>query len=215
MKAICDGVERFRSEVFPGCRSHFEELGKGQSPRALLVTCSDSRIDPAMITQTQPGEIFVIRNAGNMVPPQTAGPGGESATIEYGIEALKIPNIIVCGHTHCGAMGAVRDPASASALPTVSAWIEHAGDCLDRVDQIQGFDDALTQVVAANVMSQLEHLRTLPSVAGALERGDVTLHGWVYDFEGGTIYVGDAEGRFAPLSEVDATEGVANLEATG
>ena len=123
MQSIHDGIRRFQQDVQPAEQAHFDGLADGQSPQLMLVTCSDSRVDPALFTQTKPGEVFVIRNAGNIVAPHGSGASGEAATLEYGIEALKIPHLAVCGHTKCGAMAAVRDPDSAASLPSVTDWI--------------------------------------------------------------------------------------------
>ncbi len=199
MDSIHDGIRRFQHDVQPGEQSHFDGLATGQQPQLMLVTCSDSRIDPALFTQTKPGEVFVIRNAGNLVAPYGSGASGEAATLEYGIEALKIPHLAVCGHTHCGAMAAVRDPDSAASLPAVTDWIAFGMKAVDRQDEIEGFDDPLSKVVAANVLVQLDHLRTHPSVKAAEDRGDLTLHGWVYDFVSGVVYATRGDGTFAPL----------------
>lgn len=199
MESILAGIERFQTRVFPDRREAFEALGAGQQPKILLVTCSDSRIDPSMVTQTDPGEIFVVRNAGNLVAPHSAAPSAEAATIEYGIEALGIPDIVVCGHTHCGAMAALGQPGSADGLPSVKAWIETSTASLDRRDSVSGFDDDLTKLVAANVCQQLDHLRGHPSVAKGLEAGTLRLHGWVYDFERGDVYACDENGNFSKV----------------
>jgi carbonic anhydrase len=199
MQSILEGIARFKRDAFPSRREAFEALGGGQQPKILLVTCSDSRIDPALITQTEPGEVFVVRNAGNLVAAHSAAPSAEAATIEYGLEALAIPDIVVCGHTHCGAMAALAQPGAADGLPSVKAWIETSTASLDRRDAISGFDDDLTKLVAANVCQQLDHLRGHPSVAKALNSGAVRLHGWVYDFERGDIYTCDESGTFSKL----------------
>ena len=199
MDSIHQGIRRFQQDVQPSEQGHFDGLASGQQPQLMLVTCSDSRIDPALFTQTRPGEVFVIRNAGNLVAPHGSGASGEAATLEYGIEALKIPHLAVCGHTHCGAMAAVRDPESAAALPAVTDWIAFGMPAIDRQDEIRGFDDPLSKVVAANVLVQLDHLRTHPSVKAAEERGDLQLHGWVYDFVNGVVYATSGDGVFSPL----------------
>lgn len=201
MKSILDGIERFQRDTFPERRAAFEALGGGQQPKALFVTCSDSRIDPSLLTQSDPGELFVVRNAGNLIAPHGAAPSAEAATIEFGIEALAIPDIVVCGHTHCGAMSALGEPAAADGLPSVKAWIETAQAALERRDEVRGFEDPLTRLVAANVLTQLDHLRGHPSVARAIERGALQLHGWVYDFERGDVYACDEDSCFAPLFE--------------
>ena len=124
MDSIYAGIRAFQKQVYPEKAELFQELAGGQKPGLLLITCSDSRIDPALITQTEPGEVFVIRNAGNIVPPWGEGTAsGEAGTIEYAIEALGVQHIAVCGHSHCGAMAAVRNPSSAEGLPAVSSWL--------------------------------------------------------------------------------------------
>ncbi len=194
MKELIAGMRRFRSDVFPSQRTLFESLGAGQQPRALLVTCSDSRIDPSLFTQTEPGELFVIRNAGNIVPPASAGPSGESATIEYAVRVLGVRYAIVCGHSHCGAMAAAADPESAAELPQVSHWIQHAAEAVPRASAFADESDEALRVVAANVALQLEHLRSHPSVAEAEAEGRLELHGWVYLFEAGEVAVVDPAG---------------------
>ena len=193
MKDLRAGFEKFRSEKFTEMASHFAALADGQSPEVLMITCSDSRIDPGLICQSKPGEIFVIRNAGNIVPASGSGSGGEVATVEYAVKALKIPHIIVCGHSKCGAMGAVLDPASASSLGHVCSWIEHAKGALHEGDD-------LDTLVENNVLQQLENLRSHDFVADAERAGDLALHGWVYRFEVGEIleYDADRDG-FVPI----------------
>ena len=142
-----------------------------------------------------------MRNAGNLVPPASSGPGGEAATIEYGLEALGIEHIAVCGHTHCGAMAALRDPSLGEGLETVPAWLEHARPALERDARVGDGADPLTNTVGANVLAQLDHLRTWPFVRRRLENGQLTLHGWVYDFETGAVHVADSAGVFRPLSD--------------
>ncbi|MGH0033844.1 MAG: carbonic anhydrase [Myxococcota bacterium] len=205
---IYEGIQRFREHEFPRRREAFEALSSGQQPRLLLITCSDSRIDPALLTQTDPGDLFVVRNAGNLVPPSDAGPGGEAATIEYGIEALGIRDIAVCGHAHCGAMAALRDRASAAELACVPPWLEHAQPALARRVRVGDGQDPLTNTVGANVLAQLDNLRTHPFVARAIENDGLRLHGWVYDFVTGELYVSDEAGKFHALSG-GATEDLA------
>ena len=200
MERVFAGIQQFRKDVFPRRRQHFEALAGGQKPELLLITCSDSRIDPALLTQTDPGDIFVVRNAGNIVPPYGDGSGAEAATVQFGIEVLGIRHVAVCGHTHCGAVAALRQPGSADALPAVKQWIEHARPSLARGVEVRAASDALTRTVAANVLTQLDHLRTHPSVAAAEARGELELHGWIYDFERGDLLVSDARGAFASIA---------------
>lgn len=200
MDRFLEGVRKFREEVFPSQRELFEALGAGQKPRALLVTCSDSRIDPSLVMQTQPGELFVLRNAGNLVPPAEAGAGAEAATIEYAVRVLGVRHLIVCGHSHCGAMAALSKPEAAEGLPAVAAWLEHAKPVLERARHLPGVEDDALRVVAANVLVQLDHVRTHPAVAEAEARGELDLHGWVYRFESGEVAGVDAEAGLRPLT---------------
>ena len=172
-KELLAGVERFRTEVYPEHAERFAELVNGQSPNTLFIVCADSRIDPSLITQTEPGEIFVVRNAGNIIAPfdpDGALDDGTAASIEYAVTALKVKDVVVCGHSGCGAMAALFDPTSLAALPEMTQWVSHAG-----VDP-EGL--SLDEVVAQNVLQQIEHLRDYPSVR---DRDDINLHGWVYN----------------------------------
>lgn len=205
MKKVVEGVSRFQKELSPEQRATFKQLAGGQNPLALFITCSDSRIDPNRITQTEPGDLFIVRNAGNIVPPHGAANGGEEATIEYAVAALKVRDIVVCGHTHCGAMKAlIGDPASLDAFPSVRSWLGHAEATRWIVrDRYAGRDSPalLTAAVEENVLVQLDNLRTHPSVAAALARGEINLHAWVYCIATAEVRVFDPDEQvFRPLS---------------
>lgn len=180
MQKLRTGFSKFRNEKLPERSAHFASLAEGQSPRVVFITCSDSRIDPSLLCQTEPGEIFVIRNAGNIVPPSGSGSGGEIATIEYAIKALGVPQILVCGHSRCGAMGAVMDPGSASSLGHVCEWIGHSKPALK-----EGSD--LDTLIQDNVLLQIENLRSYDFIREAEAAGTLSLHGWVYCFEKGDL----------------------------
>lgn len=185
MKGIIDGVQRFRSEVYPDMADRFRELADGQSPEALFVTCSDSRVDPSLITQTDPGEIFVIRNAGNIVPTY----GDEvsiDCAVEYAVAVLGVRDVIVCGHSGCGAVGGALAPDTLSSVPAVQKWVGQAKASAVAVAELPE-GERLPEAVRHNVLSQLENLKTHPSVARALAAGDLTLHGWVYDIGSGRV----------------------------
>ncbi len=175
-----DGVHRFQSHIYPRLSDRFEELAGGQTPHTLFITCSDSRVDPSMITQTLPGELFVLRNAGNLVPAPHVDYATSSA-IEYAVDALGVAQIIVCGHSGCGAMGAALNPASVEALPHVAKWLEVAD-----VD-VAGED--LAAQVDHNARTQLDRLRAHPSVARALEGGRLRLQAWTYEIPTGGVRV--------------------------
>ena len=206
MEKLVKGIHHFQDSVFRRQSKLFEQLVEGQQPLALFITCSDSRIDPNLLTQTQPGELFIMRNAGNIVPPYGAVYGGESATIEYAISVLNIADIIVCGHSHCGAMNGILHPEQIDHLPAVKAWLAHA-EATSRIirenySHIADPEAKLTATVEENVLVQLESLRTHPSVAAALGRGQVKIHGWVYKFETGQVFAFDPhEGQFQPLQK--------------
>jgi carbonic anhydrase len=210
MPGFAAGVVRFQNEVFPEKRALFEQLSKGQSPEALFITCSDSRIETAMLTQTEPGDLFICRNAGNIVPPHTSQTGGMTASIEFAMAVLKVPHIVVCGHTECGAMKGAINIDGLDGLPHVRQWLGYAKAAVDVVAQL-GKDkseaERMTMLLEQNVMLQLQHLRTHPSVAARLASGEVTLHGWVYDIKtGGVTALDEQQGRFVPVPERYAAE---------
>jgi carbonic anhydrase len=189
--------------VFPKQRDLFEQLAHAQSPEALFITCSDSRIMPNLITQTRPGDLFICRNAGNMVPPYGEVNGGVSATIEYSVCVLKVQHIIVCGHTDCGAMKGVIHPELVQDLPTVRSWLAHGEVARHVVNELypnlpeKEMKHVLTE---QNVVAQLANLRTHPSVAARLAAGKISLHGWMYHIATGRVEIFDPEqGRFVPL----------------
>jgi carbonic anhydrase len=205
MQKILRGVQRFEHEVFPEHREFFEGLAcKQQRPRALFITCSDSRINPNLITQTEPGELFILRNAGNIVPPYSAAPGGEAATIEFAVAALGVQDVIVCGHSHCGAMKGLLAPDTLERMPAVKSWLANA-EATRRIVQenYAGTEngDLLSIASQENVLVQLENLRTHPSIAAALARRRLNLHGWMYRIDTGQVFCySPSEGQFLPLA---------------
>ncbi len=199
---LVDGFRRFRTEVYPEQQALFARLAKAQQPRAMFITCADSRIVPELITQSSPGDLFVTRNVGNVVPPYGQMNGGVSSAIEYAVMALNVQHIIVCGHSDCGAMKAVLDPSGLQRMPTVKAWLRHCEVARSLVEQncSCGAGEALGVLTEENVVAQLDHLRTHPSVAARLAGGQLSIHGWVYCIETSEILAYDAtSGRFAPL----------------
>ena len=206
MQKLLQGIHHFQSNVFSSQRELFERLAEGQHPDALFITCSDSRINPNLITQTEPGELFIIRNAGNIVPPYGAANGGEGATIEFAVVGLGVQHIIVCGHSHCGAMKGLLHPESLTGMPMMAAWLGHA-EATRRIAQ-QKYEDRPAEVllnvaIQENVLVQLENLRTHPAVAAGLAGGTLKLHAWVYKIETGQVFAYDPErGQFAPLTGI-------------
>jgi carbonic anhydrase len=205
MQKLIQGIHRFQSDLFSSQRELFERLADGQHPDALFITCSDSRINPNLITQTEPGELFILRNAGNIVPPYGAANGGEGATIEFAVVGLGISDIIVCGHSHCGAMKGLLEPESLKRMPAVTSWLAHAEATRWVARQkYAGLppDAHLNVTTQENVLVQLENLRTHPAVAAGLASGRLKLHGWVYKIETGQVFAYDPQaGQFLPLPE--------------
>jgi carbonic anhydrase len=202
---IIEGIQLFQERVFGTKESLFQQLGQGQSPLALFITCSDSRINPNLLTQTEPGELFILRTAGNLVPPFGSPPSGEEATIEYALKQLHIRDVILCGHSCCGAMQALLAPDSLRELPGVAQWLTHARDVLPEVDRL-GADlppsEKLLLAIERNVLVQMEHIRSFPCVQEALTGGRLRLHAWVYHFETGHVTAHDpGKERFVPLIE--------------
>ena len=203
LKHIVDGFLRFHHDVFPEQQELFKKLATAQTPRAMFITCADSRIVPELITQSSPGDLFVTRNVGNVVPPYGQMNGGVSSAIEYAVLALKVHHIIVCGHSDCGAMRAVLNPQSLTKMPTVGAWLRHAEVARTVVENncSCGSEHETMQVLTKeNVIAQLQHLRTHPSVASRMANGQLFIHGWVYNIETSEIKAYDADkGCFLPL----------------
>jgi len=187
---ILKGLSRFQKSVFPKQRDLFQKLALGQRPDALFITCADSRIDPCLLTQTKPGQLFICRVIGNIIPPYPDAIGGVSATIEYAVGVLGVPDVIVCGHTDCGVMKGVLSPEALEPLPSVSAWLNYAQPArraVAHLKQVQTDEEHLLAVAERNVVQQLGNLRTHPTVAERLDQGDLNLHGWVYDLGEGIV----------------------------
>lgn len=206
MHNLLNGIHRFQKRVFPKQQELFEKLSEGQSPTALFITCADSRINPTSLTQTEPGELFILRNAGAMVPPYGAVQGGEAATVEYAISVLKVQDIIVCGHSHCGAVSALLDPAAAEGLTAVKQWLTHAEATrrilAENYCDLTDPEDRLNVAIQEHTLVQLENLQTHPSVLAALSRDALRLHAWVYKFETGEVFAFDPEtGRFKNIGK--------------
>jgi carbonic anhydrase len=204
MEKLVAGITRFQKTLFEHHRQLFAELALQQNPEVLFITCSDSRIDPNMITQTKPGEMFICRNAGNIVPPHAPTTGGVTATIEYAVAVLKVKHIVICGHTDCGAMKGAMYPDSVKHLRHVSDWLSHCAPAIARVaERNETVSHAqLLELTEENVILQLQHLQTHPEVATRIAAGNINLHGWVYDIELGEIHCYEQQtSSFVPASE--------------
>ncbi|HAJ64102.1 MAG TPA: carbonate dehydratase [Cyanobacteria bacterium UBA8543] len=203
MKRLIKGLHEFQTRYFSEHRELFEMLSQGQQPRVLFITCSDSRIDPNLLTQTEPGEMFIIRNAGNIIPPYGATNGGEGATVEYAVHALGIQEIIVCGHSHCGAMkGLLQIGKLEEEMPVVYEWLKHAEATRRTIkEHYQSYEgeELLDAAAKENVLTQLDNLRTYPVVYSRLKGGQMKLHGWLYEIETGDVLEYDSvRNQFIP-----------------
>lgn len=206
MQKLIQGLHHFQTTIFRSQRELFERLAQGQSPEVLFITCSDSRINPNLLTQTDPGELFILRNAGNIVPPYGAGQGGgEAATIEFAVAGLGVKDIIICGHSHCGAMNGLLNPPPARDFPALNQWLSHA-EVTRRIVQDKYTDrmgaSLLNVTIQENVLAQMENLRTHPVVASGLAQDKLKLHGWVLKIETGEVFCFDPESaQFRMLTE--------------
>jgi carbonic anhydrase len=188
------GISRFQKDVYPAHQDLFEKLALGQRPEALFITCADSRIDPSLLTQTKPGELFICRVIGNIVPPYPDSLGGVSATIEYAVGVLRVPDVIVCGHTDCGVIKGALHPDALSSFAAVWNWLRYANV---NTRQVHPSDELLLAVTEENVVSQLKNLRSHPAVANRLLDGDLALHGWVYHIGPGIVTAyNETSGKF-------------------
>jgi carbonic anhydrase len=204
MEKLIRGIHKFQSDIYTEREELFRRLVGGQHPQALFITCSDSRMVPDMICQTDPGDLFVLRNAGNLVPTYNPGvASAEAATIEYAIRGLGVKHVIVCGHTKCGAMSAALNPEATKDMPRVRQWLAHADASAEIVVTQYGHlaDDARWRVMGQeNVLVQLENLRTHPAVAVALKNGGLQLHAWMYKMETGQVFAYDGgAGQYRPV----------------
>ncbi len=202
---IAQGVRKFQTEIFPAQREMFERLKRGQDPLALFLTCADSRVNPNLVTQTDPGEIFIERNPGNIVPSYVEFVGGVTAGVEYAMLVLKVPVIVVCGHTDCGVMKALLNPEQVEGMPGVQKWMSHAFEA--RSQMLREFGNAseeeqLRRMTEFNVLGQIENLKTHPSVRDRLRDQEIEIRGWVYNIGDGSIREADPKtGRFDLLGK--------------
>lgn len=207
MEHIISGVAKFQKDVFPAKKEAFQKLANGQNPEVLFITCADSRIDPNLVTQTEPGELFICRNAGNIVPPHSNQTGGMTASIEFAVAALGVTHIIICGHSDCGAMKGAINTEGLASLPHVKEWLGHSRVATEVVKEKCGcssltHEEHLGLVTEENVIQQLQHIKTHPAVAAKIATDQIKLHGWVYDFESAEIKTYDEATReFKPVKD--------------
>jgi carbonic anhydrase len=191
MQQLIKGYRHFLADVFPGRRDHYKLLAERQAPEVLFITCSDSRVVPDLILSTEPGDLFITRNAGNVVPAESHdSDDGVAATIEYAVEVTKVRHIILCGHSDCGALKAALDHVALEQLPKAKLWLSHVEDAFkykQPLNPIDGPQAELASLIRGNVIAQLKNLRTQPSVIHAISEGRLQLHAWYYDILTGRV----------------------------
>jgi len=204
MEKLIEGHKRFLAEVFPAKKSQFHHLAEGQSPEWLFITCADSRVVPDLMLQTGPGDLFISRSIGNVVPVNSQDVDGVTATIEYAVDVLKVRHVIVCGHSDCGAMKAALNKKSLEHLPKARRWLNHVEAAFSHRQPLNPADGETAEVaslIRGNVVAQLMNLREQPSVSRALQEGRLTVHGWYYNILTGRIEEYDERQKsFAPLA---------------
>lgn len=203
MQRLLEGHERFHRDIFPERRSHFRLLRDRQAPEWLFITCSDSRIVPDLVLGTEPGDLFISRSIGNVVPVSMNDVDGVSATIEYAVEVLKVPYIINCGHSDCGAIKAALNRQAVETLPKAKRWLDHveaAFNYRQPLNPADGDQAELASLIRGNVVAQVANLKAQPTVAKAMAAGKLQVFGWYYDILSGKIeQYNEQAGCFEPL----------------
>lgn len=203
MKKLLMGIVDFRERLLPQYAEQFRKLSQGQSPDALFIACSDSRVVPDLLASTDPGDLFVMRNVGNLVPPATVygsstGDLSEASAIEFAVLILKVRSLVVCGHSECGAMKAALAPESVAEIPNLAKWLHHCTSAVFRLNQEGPLDPSLSphnQLSQINVLVQLEHLMTYPIVQEQVRRGHLRLIGCWFDIASGETFAYERESR--------------------
>ena len=203
MQRLIEGVHRFRSDEFGRYRELFKKLSRqGQNPHTLFITCSDSRVLAELITQSQPGDLFVVKNVGNLVPPcsVTGSTNSTAAAIEFAVEGLKVNDVVVCGHSQCGAMAALMEkPPEADAMPHLRSWLELARPVREviesRYTHVHDPEARMTAAAEENVLFAVENLHTYPAVQARLAQGSLRLHAWFFKIATAELFAYDPETR--------------------
>lgn len=208
MKRLISGVLDYRKRVYPEYKERLAALASGQAPDALFITCADSRVEPSLFASTDPGQLFMMRNVGNLVPPahpdgRSVGDESEAAALEYAVRALEVDDIVVCGHSSCGAMKAVYDREVPPGLPNLEAWLRHAEPALETLRNNGPLDSSLSpydQLSQQSVLEQLAHIETYPIVMEQVQQGLLRLHAMWFDIGTGALLLFDrALTRFIPI----------------
>jgi carbonic anhydrase len=211
MKKLIRGLLDFQLNARPGYRDVFAKLANGQSPDCLFISCADSRVVPNLLVTTDPGDLFVVRNVGNMVPPSDAqgnsmGDQSEPAALEFSLRHLTVEDIVICGHSGCGAMKAVLAGGVGPETPNLAQWLTHGEAGLRTLKDGSPVGEGLPEhdrLSQLNVLQQLEHIKTYPMVQERLAAGTIRLHGWWFDIATAQVHVWRAaQGRFIAMDEL-------------
>ena len=212
MKKLLKGIVDFRKNVRPTVKDTFAELALGQRPDTLFIACSDSRVVPNLFASTEPGDLFVIRNVGNLIPPYAedhSSHGSEAAAIQFGLSSLPITEVIVCGHSECGAIGSLASGQTRPDAPAFQCWLRHGQGSLKQLEAGATLGDHLerhNRLSQLNVLEQLDHLKTYPVVRERMASGQLRLHGWYFDIREANVYEYEpSEGRFHLIDGTYAT----------
>ncbi|MCY1044622.1 carbonic anhydrase [Corallococcus sp. bb12-1] len=220
MKKLIRGLLDFQRHTLPSYRATFARLAKGQTPDCLFISCSDSRVVPNLLVSTDPGDLFTVRNVGNLVPTaalngQPTADRSEAAAIEFSLGFLPIEDVVVCGHSSCGAMKAILAGGVVNGAPNLEKWLAHGTPSLKALKENTQVGvglpeaDRLSQL---NVLEQLEHLKTYPIVRDRLAAGTLRLHGWWFDIGAAQVHAYRSDlGRFVPIDETEGERLLTNL----
>ena len=222
MKKLIEGIVEFRRNVRPGYKEAFGKLATGQSPDTLFIACSDSRVVPNLFASTNPGDLFVLRNVGNLVPEcgnhgVSSGEESEPAAIEFSVLSLNVANIIVCGHSECGAMRALVADRGKVSAPHLKSWLRHGDEALARLKSGISLDSSLSyhnQLSQVNVLLQMEHVKSYPIVQKRIEEGTLGVHGWWFDLAKADVYsYEEQQKKFTLIDEEEAARILERLES--
>lgn len=213
MKKLISGIVDFRKNVRPAWKDTFAKLALGQRPDTLFIACSDSRVVPNVFASSDPGDLFVVRNVGNLIPPCgergiSTSDESEAAALEFSLLTLPVSAIIVCGHSECGAMDALVRRQAPSEAPNLNSWLRHAKGSLQKLgegNRLGAHLERHNQLSQLNVLEQMNHLRTYPIVRDRIREGRLRLHGWWFDIKEAEVYEYDlAETAFKLIDETYA-----------
>lgn len=207
MRKLIQGIVDFRKNLTDESRALFAKLALGQKPDALFIACSDSRVVPNLFASTNPGDLFVLRNIGNLIPPYDPAltENSASAVLEFSIFSLKVADIIICGHSECGAMRALSEGIDRKLCPHLHSWLTYGEDALNRVRSgfvINPLPSEHNQISQVNVLLQMERLASYPFIRDLLEKGKIRIHGWWFDIATADVYCYEKDlGQFVLIDE--------------